>query len=125
MLVPIGFVTADFLPSKKDAVDVVEAELQRQGPVDLFEMLALENLAEGIPVRNSEVQLNAKSSGPKVKLDEMQIQRLYCEVRSTWLKKITFVIIVAALVWIMSVTLIYVLGWSFAWVIRGFRGNDL
>lgn len=120
MLVPVGFMAANFLPSEKDVIDVVEAELRREGPVDLFEMLALENLAKGIPVRESEARLNAKSSGPKVKLDEVQIQRVYSEVRSTRWKKITSVIIVAALVWVMTATLLYVLGWSIVWVIRGF-----
>jgi hypothetical protein len=125
MLIPVGFVAADFLPSEKDAIDVVVAELGRRGPIDLFEILALENLAKGIPVRESEAQLNEKSSGPKVKLDEAQIQRLYNEARSTRLKKIAFVTIVAALAWVMAAALVYGLGWSVAWVIRGFRGNAL
>jgi hypothetical protein len=124
MLIPVGFVVADYLPSEKDVIDVIEAKLRRQGPIDLFEMLALENLAKGIPVRESEARLNAKSSSPKVKLDEAQIQSLYSEVRSTQLKKITFVIVVAALIWIMTAILVYVLGWSFAWVIQGFRRSD-
>lgn len=125
MLVPVGLVAAAFLPSEKDIIDVVEAEIRRQGPVDLFEMLALENLANGIPVRESEARLNEKSSDPKVKLDEAKIQDIYNEVRSTRLKEITYILIIAALVWVMSAILIYVIGWSFAWIIGGFRRNDL
>lgn len=125
MAVPIGFVAAGFLPSDKGAIDDVETELRRRGPVDLFEILALENLVKGISVPETEARLNDKSSGPKIKLDERKIQRLYSEVKSARLKKITFVAIVAALAWLTATMLVYGLGWSVAWVGRGFRGNDL
>jgi hypothetical protein len=125
LIVPVGFMATTFIPLEEDAVDAMKAQLRHQGPVDLFEMLALENLGKGISVRESEAQINEKSSGVKITLDEVKIQNLYRDAKDIVLKKKIIVITFATLVWLMTAAAIYGLGWTVAWIVHGFRRNDL